>query len=113
MNIAAIRQRATDHAFAHLGEPLETATGPVQVIVQRHDNPDLQFRGGKRPVDGRLQYLIIHVREQDADSITGTARIDGRDWEPVERTRHVVQPGVVQIELAPVDGHGTDGGQWL
>lgn len=113
MSITTIRQQATDHAFAHLGEPVETATGSVQVIVRRHDDPDMQFRGGKRPVDGRWQYLIIHVREQDADSITGTVRIDGRDWEPVERTRHGVQPGIVQIELAPVDGHGEEGGQWL
>ncbi|WP_294948583.1 hypothetical protein [Sulfurivirga sp.] len=113
MSIAIIRQRATDHAFAHLGEPVETVTGPVQVIVQRHDRPDVLFKGGRRAVDAGLQYLIIHVREQDADSITGTVRIDGRDWQPVERTRHAVQPGVVQIELAPVDGHGEEGGQWL
>ncbi len=113
MSITTIRQQATDHVFAHLGEPLETATGPVQVIVQRHDNPAVQFRGGKQPVDGRWQYLIIHVRAQDADRITGTVRIDGRDWTPVDRTRHVVQPGIVQIELAPVDGHGEEGGQWL
>lgn len=113
MSIAAIRQQAMDHVFFHLAEPLETATGTVQVIVQRHDNPDVQFRSRKRHVDSHWQYLIIHAREQDADRITGTVRIDGRDWEPVETTHHVVQPGIVQIELSPVDRHGDAGGQWL
>lgn len=113
MGIAQIRERATGHLFNHLSDLIQTESGTVPAIIKRHDEAALQFKGGKRTAATRWQYLIIHVREQDADSITGTVHIDGRDWEPVDRTRHVVQPGIVQIELAPVDGHGEAGEQWL
>ena len=115
MDIRQIRDKASADVLAHLGETVETGDGPVQALVQRHDDPDIRFKGRRQAqtASSRWQYLIIHVREQDADRITGTVRIDGRDWAPVERSRHVVQPGLVQIELAPVaDRKNDDGGQW-
>ena len=112
MSIQQIRQLATSHLFEHLSEEIETEQGVVKAIIHLEDNPNLSFKGQKVSLSQHWQSLIISVQEDDAHKIQGTLTIVGKEWEPVERTRHRQAPDIIQIELAPKQMTPTDTTQW-
>ena len=112
MSIQQIRQLATAHLFQHLSEAIETEQGEVRAMIHPQDNPNLSFKGQKLSLSQHWQAIIISVQEDDAHKIQGTLTIAGKEWEPVERTRHHTHPDIIQIELAPKQMTPPDTTQW-